>query len=235
MLRRVATLVLLLAPLCLLFVPAQAEAAAKLPDRAADQSGPQYSKPLGSFKITYKKTWTFRSAPLRRCVVFTASGNITYKVYDVGSYAASSYVWEKQKLNSPKITAHVEFYRNRKCGAKAKVTKLELGQHWTGYACSFNPSISVSYPWGISVGAWPSCGNRNQATYDTTYATRSTNYAQNNTGSPTAFGNYYDPEDANPPPCYGVFPSAVAYIGSTSDSYGASNISHSGEVCLSKT
>jgi hypothetical protein len=40
---------------------------------------------------------------------------------------------------------------------------MEMGQDWTGYSCSFNPSISVSIRWVISVGFWPSCGNRTQA------------------------------------------------------------------------
>lgn len=235
-LRRVAIPVLVLAPLLLLLIPAQAEAAAKAPDRStANQAGPGYSKPLGSFKVKYKKTWTFKSASIARCVIFTASGNFTYKVVISGGGAGSTEIWENQKLNSPEIAAHVEVYKHGKCGAAAKLTKLKLGQHWTGYACSFNPSLSVSYPWGISVSGWPSCGNRSQATYDTTYGVRSTNYTQYNSGSPTAIGDYYDPEDVYPPPCYGVFASAEAYVGSSSDSYGASNIAHSGEVCLSKT
>jgi hypothetical protein len=202
---------------------------------SANGVGPAYSKPLGSFKVKYKKSWTFKSAPLGRCLDFTVSGNITYKVVLQGSGAYSSYVWENQKLNSPKVAATVHLYRGGRCGSSRELTELDLGQHWTGYGCSFNPSLSVSFPWGVAVGGWPSCGDRNQAEYDTEYNVKSSTYTQNNSGSPTAFGDYYDPEDVYPGPCYGVFVSAVAYIGAKSDSYGASNIAHAGEVCLNKT
>lgn len=45
------------------------------------------------------------------------------------------------------------------CTSKRKNwSKLNLGMHARGYTCRFNPSISVSAPWGVSVSAWPSCG-----------------------------------------------------------------------------
>jgi len=57
-----------------------------------------------------------------------------------------------------------------------------MTQLWSGWSCSFNPSISASLPWGISVGGWPSCGNRNRARHGTSYGASSF-YEQFNSGS----------------------------------------------------
>jgi hypothetical protein len=142
--------------------------------------------------------------------------------------------WKNIKLTAPKITADIHTYGGGSCIGPATVNKLTMGQYWTGYSCVFNPSLSVSIPWGISFGGWPSCGNRHRAGFSTTYNTTSSVYTQNNSGSPTGFGNVASAVRSNHP-CYGVFISAVAYVGSSSDSFGASSGSSSRRVCLTKT
>ena len=177
---------------------------------------------------SYKATWTFKAQPLGICVLFTATGKINYSVAQ-GPHSAQ---WTNIKLTAPKLTAAIHAYSGGSCSGPGTVTKLSMGQFWTGYSCSFNPSLSVSAPWGASIGGWPSCGNRKRASLSTTYTTTSPTYTQNNTGSPTTFGNYTaaGPDPAHP--CYGVFVSAVAFKGSTSDSFGATQGSSSRKVCL---
>jgi hypothetical protein len=46
-----------------------------------------------------------------------------------------------------------------------------------------------------------------------------------------AFGEYDYNLSSSTPPCLGVFPSVIIYSGSSSDSFGAGDLS-SGEVCL---
>jgi hypothetical protein len=74
-----------------------------------------------------------------------------------------AYTWYNQHLNDSTLTADIRAYDRGACKGRATTTNMEMGQDWTGYSCSFNPSISVSIPWAISVGFWPSCGNRTQA------------------------------------------------------------------------
>jgi hypothetical protein len=126
----------------------------------------------------------------------------------------------------------------------ASVTSLDEAQYWSGYDCSFTPSISVSYPWGFSVGGWPDCGNRARAWWSTSYGSGS-HFEQFNTGNPTpdTFRNEYvtppiggSPEPAGP--CYGVYVTSTIklHTGSTwiSDSFSVSK-SEAQQVCVLTT
>jgi hypothetical protein len=111
---------------------------------------------------------------------------------------------------------------------------MDMGQHWTGYACSYNPSISIGFPWAIGVGFWPSCGSRDQADYEHNYTGTSSHYKMYNSGDPASFGTYYSigvPSRHPAPPCYGFYVTASASKGQASDDYD----SGTGELCLSKT
>jgi hypothetical protein len=189
---------------------------------------------LGNYSVSYKDSWTFKSKNIGICVVFTATGKITYSV----SYAANGkfqfrYTWSSQKLNDPTVEADVHAYANGSCIGPGLATGMELGQAWTGYACSYNPSLSVSVPWAVGVSFWPSCGNRNQAEYHHRYSGTYSFYEQYNSGDPSSFGNYDSviPIDGKPkPPCLGLYVYATAYEHNVSDSYDSS----AKEVCLSK-
>ncbi len=185
---------------------------------------------VGNFSVSYNKTWKFVSKPLKLCVVFDAKGSISYTLWYVIAYHVYYYLWTNQTLKSPELTLTVE---RSSCSGSKTTTKVDIGQHWTGYSCSFNPSISVAYPWAVSISGWPSCGNRNQAEYSTGYGKGSV-YHQYNTGSPSSFGNYDSRVATFNYPCYGVFASGIMWEGNTSDSYSAGNSSGAKSVCLSK-
>jgi hypothetical protein len=173
--------------------------------------------------VRFKESWTFKSKPLGECVAFDVTGRIKYNAVTNGH---SSVFWTDQKLTLPTIFAKVYAYKHGRCThRRATVTKIDMGQYWTGYSCSFNPSLSVSLPWGISFGGWPSCGSRNRAEHKSSYG-KGASFTQNNTGSPTAFGNYTG--TAQSPPCYGVFVGSTAYRHNTSDSFESS----AKKICL---
>src|SRR5262249_56321815 len=109
-----------------------------------------------------------------------------------GEGNGGSRVGTNQKLTAPKLTADVHTYGGGSCIGPSTVTKLSMTQYWTGYACSFNPSLSVSVPWGISFGGWPSCSDRNRAHHASSYGSGAA-FTQNNTGSPTKFGSFTGP------------------------------------------
>jgi hypothetical protein len=212
----------------------------------AATAAPAISKPLlhhapqtGKFKVSYTRRWTWKSSKLHGfCVKFTATGYFTYKVTETFTTKRAELHWVNQVLNDP--TFKVQIYRPN-CRTARVVSKVDIAQHWKGYGCSFNPSISISAsaPAGISVGisGWPSCGNKTQGIYGTNYG-KGWHHTQYNTGSPMSFGEYTDGLTGvglvNPPPCYGVYPSAIVYADGNSNSYGAANLHKSAQVCLSK-
>jgi hypothetical protein len=185
--------------------------------------------------VFYSTSWVFRSHAIGRCVTLGAQGKITYTIvtHPNPRDPPPTDSYENIKLTNPVLTAKVARYtRTNTCTVAVNLSKISIGQFWTGYACSYNPSLSVSFPWGVSFGAWPSCGDRRQASYVTHYG-RGARYKQSNSGSPTRFGN--DTRSfQEPAPCYGVTASVVAYVGNSSDSFGASNGSSSRRVCLQK-
>jgi hypothetical protein len=189
---------------------------------------------LGNFTKTYKATWTFKSPNIGACVVFIATGKITYAVYySVNDKFHLRYSWQTQRLGSPTVEADIHAYANGSCIGPGTATGMSLGQAWTGYACNFNPSLQVSIPWSLGFSFWPSCGDREQAAYDHYYPGTYTFYKQYNSGVPASFGNYDSviPVDTKPkPPCYGLYVSGTVYERNISDSY----VSGAGQVCLSQ-
>lgn len=174
--------------------------------------------------IKYHNSWLFKSRSLRRCITIRTHGTITYTTVNHPNprNPPPTITFERIKLANPVVTATVTRLSARgRCGSRTTVSKLSLGQHWTGYACGFNPSISVSFPWGVSLGGWPNCGDRRQAGYTTSYG-RGSFFEQSNSGSPTRFGDVTI-SFQQAAPSYGVVASVVAYVGTRSDSFGASN------------
>jgi len=186
-------------------------------------------------EIKYHNSWLFKSHSLRRCIRIRTHGTITYTAvkHPNPRDPPPTITFEKIRLTDPVITASVtRLSSTGRCGSAATLSKLELGQHWTGFSCSFNPSLSVSFPWGVSIGGWPNCGDRRQAEFTTTYG-RGSFFKQSNSGSPTRFGDVTI-EFQQVAPSYGVFASVVAFVGTRSDSFGASNGSSARKAGLRK-
>ena len=93
-------------------------------------------------------SWTFKSKELGVCVTFSVTGKISYTAVQ----GPHSILWKDQQLKSPTLTAKVHAYNKGRCTGSAKLRKISMGQFWTGYSCSFNPSLSASAPWGV--GNW---------------------------------------------------------------------------------
>ncbi len=225
------------AALCALVLPALytvsvAPAAAATGPRPTGNFAP--AEKLGNYKVTFAKYWTFKSRPLGICAVFSVKGTITYSVSLTGvGRIGLDYKYTSQHLNDSTLEADIHAYSGGSCSGPATVTGMSMGQDWTGYGCSYNPSISISVPWAVSFGFWPSCGNRNQAEHHHHYGGTYTYYVQYNSGDKASFGTYnsYVGDGQRPhPPCYGVYVSGTPYEHNKSDSYA----SGSQKVCLTR-
>ena len=206
-------------------IPLSAAAQAATPVTAAPASAAQASSlskngPVVKHTKTYTATWTFKDGPLRRCVTYTVSGSIKYDTQVLEP--SGDIAWTSQRLSpQPTFGASVRAYGNGRCGRTAKLYKISMGQHWSGYSCDFNPSISFSAPWGIGVSFWPSCGDKRQVGYTSDYGS-SSSYTQYTSGvPPVTFGNYFGLPGQNP--CYGLYVSSQNYVSShTSNIYQSS-------------
>jgi hypothetical protein len=178
------------------------------------------------FTAPYNRVWTFKSRPLRVCVAYRVIGKITYTVNTTGH---GGWVWRNQKLNDPTLSANVWRYRLGKCNSThVKLSDIHFAQYWTGYSCSFNPSLGVGVPFAISLSGWPSCGNRITANYPDYNPSSQSVYKQNNTGGVKVTFAEYVANTEKPGPCYGVYVSSRIRIGGSDDSF-ASSV---GKVCL---
>src|SRR5271165_4220273 len=115
--------------------------------------------------LHYDKTWRhvfhdYDSAThvwVNACVDYSAHGYIAYDV--AGPYANKYEFWynfTNQRLFGATVDAVVRPYSS--CSGSFVVDKIDIGEGWSGYACSFNPSLSFSAPWAVGIGFWPSCG-----------------------------------------------------------------------------
>ena len=173
--------------------------------------------------VTYSKSWVFRSHHIRRCVTYRVSGTIYYTAVAMPNprNPPPEIAYKAITLTDPVLSATVTRYTSAgRCTSGVSLTKLTMGQYWSGYSCSYNPSLSVSWPFGVSVSAWPNCGNKRQAGYTAPYGSYKV-YTQWNSGSPTVFANDTVAQ-GQPAPCYGVYVSALEWVGGSSDSIAAS-------------
>ncbi len=168
---------------------------------------------------SFNVSWTFKSKKLGVCVTFSVSGKISYTAVQ----GPHSMLWKDQKLKSPTLTAKVHAYNKGRCTGSAKLRKISMGQFWTGYSCSFNPSLSASAPCGVSIGGWPSCGNRKRAGFTSNPDGPSAVFHQYNTGARVSFANHTGATKANDPAmaCSSAPPPTVAPIPSRSASTAA--------------
>jgi hypothetical protein len=187
--------------------------------------------------MPYDAGWTFVSHHLSECMVFRATGHMSYTLWYGTIGHAAEYFWTNQSLNDPTLNLKVYDYSSkfRDCAGRAYLIETTIAQHWSGYSCSFNPSITISGPWGVGVSGWPDCGNREQAHYAEPYHGKNWTFTQYNSGSKSRFGNYSH-LDTFAPPCYGVFVSGdFKKAANVSDSFGEGNAgADSHKVCLSK-
>jgi hypothetical protein len=196
------------------------------------------SIPHGNFSVTYSKSWTYKFPAIGTCLLISEAGRFSYTIEPHVGNHGGYYAWASQKLNSPKLTAvTVAMGAKSTCTSTRKaVSALDISQHWSGYSCNFNPSISVGLPLALTFGFWPSCANREQASWSSNYGSGSKFY-QNNTGSPASFGEYdaASPLSASPGPCYGAFPSGDIKVPGYTGTFNVGNLNNSVKICLNKT
>ncbi|MEM9565351.1 MAG: hypothetical protein AAGA93_22200 [Actinomycetota bacterium] len=138
--------------------------------------------------------------------------------------------WDDITLRNPEVEVTTYVLRGNSCTSTRKtVGKMRITQRWSGYNCSFNPGIGVSFPWGVSVEPWVDCGEEKQAIRTTTYFSNTSRYRQSNSGAPVDFGSENNAR-RDPAPCFGTVVDITAWniTESASDTNNTTKI----KVCL---
>jgi hypothetical protein len=124
---------------------------------------------------TFSVTSTYAFPNNYVCIKYTQTSTITYKAVRYGPTGVDHMV--DYRINSIKVSKIKATYKmvsydsvDHACTTRGvKWKRMEVAQHWRAYSCTYNPQIQGSIPWGIGVGVWPSCGNRTQAKWKSTY------------------------------------------------------------------
>jgi len=120
------------------------------------------------------------------------------------------YTVDQVTVSDTTITLNGFAPNGSKCTTKARNwNQLNLEQHARGYSCSFNPSVSVSVPWALSVSGWPHCGSKQMKTVEYVFNAREHHHASTRAGQLFGFGGqakqgFESPQTGIKWNCYGT-------------------------------
>jgi hypothetical protein len=155
------------------------------PSAGADRTsgGTSYTRTFHQSRQRYFPT-------IRRCVVLSMAGTVTFRIDTNISYAG---FFESRVVHKPTLT--VSTYRTCPQGTGPyvgkNVYKISMNQRWSSSTCSSSVDIAVGAPWGASVGTSVSCGRSNLASRSTTYTGSMWFRTQHNSTTKVRFGNEY--------------------------------------------
>ena len=185
---------------------------------------------------SYSRSGTIAFPENGECVKYTLDGKVTYTAVkgpkDIGS-SLRTYWLKNIKLRAPRLRFWTVVYDSstHSCTSRtAKFKKIGVRQLWAGYACAYNPTISVSVPWGVSLSAWPSCGNKKAANYGSTFSS-GTSGTQLRSDTIIKFATYQYAQRTTDPTtgaCYGGRAKFALQTGSID----STKTSPRGKVCL---
>ncbi len=187
-----------------------------------------------SFTLSYSKVFP----SLGTCVYVTLTGKVTYTTVAGSVFWSGAthrqWIISQPKVVSPKAEVTFKNYSSYSgCYAAGTADGVSITQRWSGYECSMNPSISVAVPFSLSVGFWPSCANRNRASYASSYSQADlARFTQYNSSAAVKFGTVSDLDAKPAAPCYGAFVDIT--VTQKSGSQASSDSGHTGakKVCL---
>jgi hypothetical protein len=111
--------------------------------------------------------WTFVSE-LQMCMKYSISGRFTYTSEKLAMFGGETgYRLRHITLAAPRTSATLYGYDpgTHACMTNHEVTlnKLTVREAFAGYACTYNPQISVYLPLQVGLGFWPNCGEKKAA------------------------------------------------------------------------
>jgi hypothetical protein len=163
----------------------------------------------------FSRSATVVNTTLQTCVHYTITGKLRYVAKRYGPTAITNNVdWRLENLRVVTPTLAAQTYKydpgSHACTSRRqRVSQFEFSERYAGFACNWNPSISISAPWGVGVSFWPSCANKKAGIFEGGRNTPGTGLTK---GWDSDFVKYGDqhlglkPKGIRPdkPRCYGV-------------------------------
>lgn len=204
--RLVVTLVIAVAVMTGSAVTVAAPASAE-PPRETWLDNTDYLRDTRTSKMTVDGT--------RYCVITTYSSTLRYRalIQRQPGMAGNPDIYRGWLVNvrQEQPRAVVTFYDSN-CRHRMTVDKVVMTQAHRAYSCTYNPQLSVGFPWTVGVGFWPTCGSVTRAAASTTFDQRSSRFDQLYSSASIRYGNQFVWESRGAPPanprqpseCYGA-------------------------------
>lgn len=178
---------------------------------ALSLQNPPQAAALGSQSDSFELTYSKVLPTVGTCVYMTLSGKVTYKTVAGSVFWSGAthrqWIISEPKVVSPKMVVTFKNYSSYSgCYGTGTADGIAVAQRWSVHECSINPSLSVAVPFSVSVGFWPSCSNRNRASYSTSYSQANLKtYTQYNSSSYVKYGTESELDTKPAAPCYAAF------------------------------
>jgi hypothetical protein len=114
----------------------------------------------------FSRSATVVNTTLQTCVHYTITGKLKYVAKRYGPTAMLNNVdWRLENLRVVTPTLAAQTYKydpgSHACTSRRqRVSQFEFSERYAGYACDWNPSITISAPLAVGISFWPSCGNK---------------------------------------------------------------------------
>ncbi|MGI5205785.1 hypothetical protein ACQEU6_29940 [Spirillospora sp. CA-108201] len=192
------------------------------PPRSTVLSAGSSAKAGTTYERPYTQVQKFWSKPLKRCMIVTLWGTVTYKISDRNS-RWSDYTDRSIKQPTMRLTVRT------KCGAEGRdvnVDKAKIRQRWWDSSCKAEPSIGGGVPWSVAFAVAFNCGEVKTASRSTGYG-RDDTYTQYNSSTKVKWDsssaawlwNPYKTKGEWYPLCLSASTTATIWRGAKSDTW----------------
>jgi len=188
---------------------------------------------------SFTRSATVLNASLQTCVHYTITGQLKYVAKRYGPTAIDHTVeWRLENVRVVVPTLSAQTYKydpgSHACTTRPqRVNAIEFSERYAGFACDWNPSISISAPWGVGASFWPSCDDKAAGIFTGSKSTRGRGFSKGWDDGRVKYSNQglgLKPKGIRPdrPNCYGVVAQFDITIGGSARAF-RSPVRH--EVC----
>lgn len=192
------------------------------PKRASAVAAADASAAAATYKRSYTVVQQYWSKPLKRCMIVTLWGTVSYTI---GSENSRHKTYRNRAISQPTMRLTVR----TKCGSggkNVKASKAKIRQRWWESACRHEPSVGGGIPWTVAFAVTFDCGQFKTASRSTGYGKHHT-YTQYNSSTKVKWSGTSSAWTHNPyetkgrwwPLCLSSSTTATIWKGNKSDTW----------------
>jgi hypothetical protein len=169
---------------------------------------------------------------LQTCVHYRITGSLKYVAKRYGPTAITNDIdWRLERLRVVTPTLAAQTYKydpgSHRCTSRPqRVSEIAFSERHAGFACDWNPAISISAPWGVGLSFWPSCSSKPAAIFSGHHTTPGTGLSKGWDSARVKYGDQHlglkrKGDRPDKPQCYGVIASFDIRIGGSARAFKA--------------